>query len=91
VEVYFWFSFPSVRATFRTTTSVVDLGDIIQLSNFTVKTTVHHTMIVTDKDKNKQVFVTYRNDIGSPAAKNRYIGDISGGQLLQGFAVKSNF
>jgi Putative amidase domain len=92
IEVYYWYSLPGTRTTFREKTIIANKGDIIQLSNSTVKTTVHHTMIVTLKDATaKKIFVTYRNGVSAPVAQDKFIGDISGGQLLQGFAVKSNF
>lgn len=92
IEVYYWYSLPSTREAFRNATSTVSNGDIIQLSNTTDKSTVHHSTIVTSKDATaKKIFVTYRNATGYPVAKDKFIGDFTGGQRLQGFAVKATF
>jgi hypothetical protein len=90
IPLYSWSSLPSTIEAFKNATSVVNKGDIVQLSTTTVKTSVHHSTIVTSKDAiAKKVFVTYRNATGYPVAKDRYVGDFSGG-YTQGFKVKTS-
>ena len=92
IEVYYWYSLPSTVTTFKNATSVVNTGDIVQLSTTTAKSTVHHSTIVTSKDANAQkIFVTYRNATGYPVAKDKFVGDFTGGQYIHGFTVKSSF
>ena len=82
-------SSPSDITAFNNKAFLANKGDIIQLSNTMVKSTVHHSTIVTSKDAvSKKVFVTYRNATGYPVAKDRYVGEFGG--YIQGFQVKSS-
>jgi len=82
---------PVVEA-FKVATTIVNKGDIIQMSSSTAKSSVFHSTFVTSKDsKTKQVFVTYRNATGYAVAKDKFIGDFTPGKYLQGFSVKSSY
>ena len=87
VPSYISFNWPK----FYEQVKLLKLGDIIEIGDGGNPATIHHSMIVTsDLTKSPYVKVTFRNGTGYSPRVNLAINEISAGNILYGFNVRTS-